>query len=358
MMLKISVARCALSIALVAPGFGAANPAAAQDRNMPAASQDAQAAPAEVSIPNTRRIVFTSKVNGHRYQIDVALPHAPPPPLGYPVLYVLDGYAYFASATEAARGNGNAPNAIVVGIGYPNDPAFIADVKARHGPPPPYAASLAPFHAAVSVERQLDLSLPASQEILDGQSLPGFGISKPSDVGGIGDFLKTIETEVKPRVAALAKVDTTNQALFGHSLGGLAVLQALFTQPDAFKTFIAASPSIWWADNAVLAGEADFAAKVESGAIHPRVLVTIGDGEEDVPKLPASMGVSQQQVEALIRKSRMIGNACDLVTRLKAMKGKPPYEVGDCAIFKDQHHGISPWPAIGLAISFAFPPLG
>jgi len=58
------------------------------------------------------------------------------------------------------------------------------------------------------------------------------------------DFLKVIETDMKPRVFALAPVDRGNQTLFGHSFGGLTVLEALFREPGAFRTFVAASPSI------------------------------------------------------------------------------------------------------------------
>jgi hypothetical protein len=41
--------------------------------------------------------------------------------------------------------------------------------------------------------------------------------------------------------AELVRVDADNQALFEHSIGGLAVTFALFTEPNAFRTFIAAS---------------------------------------------------------------------------------------------------------------------
>ncbi|HWE44827.1 MAG TPA: hypothetical protein VG407_02275 [Caulobacteraceae bacterium] len=56
-----------------------------------------------------------------------------------------------------------------------------------------------------------------------------------------------------------------------------------------------------------------------------------------------------------MKKSRMVGNACDLTARLKTLHGGARYEVADCAVFPDQGHGISPWPAMGRAVSFAFP---
>src|SRR5882672_11166036 len=88
---------------------------------------------AEVFIPNSRRIAITSKVNGHRYSIRVALPFVPAPSTGYSVLYVIDGDWYFGSAAEAAR-HDNAPGTVVVAIGYPDDSAFCKAVLQRRGP--------------------------------------------------------------------------------------------------------------------------------------------------------------------------------------------------------------------------------
>jgi predicted alpha/beta superfamily hydrolase len=311
--------------------------------------------PTEVAIPNTRHVEFTSAVNGHRYAIDVGIPLRPPPATGYRVLYVLDGFAYFASALEAVRANGNAPDVVVVGISYPHDAAFAAEVLLRHQPLHPYFQALPPARAAAGLQRGYDLTPPISDAKLAADALPGAPPEKASNYGGLDDFLQTIETEVKPRVASLVAIDRAHQALFGHSLGGLAVVHALFTEPQAFETFIAASPSIWWNDKAVLAGERNFAAQVASGAARPRVLVTVGAEEGKPPKLPPEEAANQKKFEAMARSSRMVGNACDLAGRLQRLHGTAPYEVADCAVFAGQHHGISPWPALGRAVQFAFP---
>ena len=106
----------------------------------------------------------------------------------------------------------------------------------------------------------------------------------------------------------------------------------------------------------MLAKEAAFTAKVTSGATHPRVLITVGGEESKAPTLPPSMDAAKPQIEALVVKARMVGNACDLAMRLKALKNAAPYEVADCAVFAGQQHGISPWPALGRAVTFAFSP--
>jgi predicted alpha/beta superfamily hydrolase len=312
--------------------------------------------PAEISIPNTRRLDFVSKVNQHRYSISVALPLLPPPAAGYRVLYLLDGYAYFATAVEATRSKLNAPDVIVVGIGYPDDAEFIRGVKERHAPLPAWMEELPSAASVFGLERFYDLSLPATDAELAAQNSSGLLVQKASSVGGLDDFLKTIESEIKPRVAALAPVDPANQAIFGHSLGGLAVVHALFVEPNAFRTFIAASPSIWWNRKVVLAGEAKFSAAVRAGQATPRVLITMGATEDVVEaKLGAKLGIDPVQFEAMIRDARMVENARELTQRLQALRGSAAYEVEDYALFDKQGHGISPWPALGRAIDFAFP---
>jgi uncharacterized protein len=330
--------------AVLASFIGAHAPAGAAPLRSAAAAANH---PAEVAVADSRRVTFVSRVNGHRYAIDIALPDMPPPPKGYPVIYVLDGDFYFASVAEAARVIGNAPQAIVVGIGYPHDPAWVASVFAKHRPLPAIFAAFPPFVAAVELERTYDLTLPLNAAQREDEADRGLPLAA-GDVGGVDDFLKTIETDVKPRVFALAPVDRGNQTLFGHSLGGLAVLEALFSEPDAFRTFVAASPSIWWGGGRVLRGEKAFSARVAAGRIAPRLLVTAGGEEESVAGLAPKIADE-------IRKLRMIGNACDLARRLKSLRGARGYEIADCAVFPRQDHGISVWPAIGRAIGFAFP---
>jgi uncharacterized protein len=317
------------------------------------AAPPASAAVAEVSVPNTRKVDFVSKVNGHRYSISVALPFEPAPAKGYGVLYVLDGYSYFASAAEIAR-PWNAPAVVVVGIGYPDDPAFVQSVMARRGPAPAVYGSLPASRIYPHLERGFDLTLPASGQVLEAESLKGFPKPKSENVGGLDDFLKTIETEVKPRVATLVPIDKANQAILGDSLGGLAVVHALFVEPNAFRTFIAGSPSIWWNNKAVLADEPKFAAAVSSGQASPRVLVTIGSTESTPPKVPASWGVDPADLDALIGRARMVENGAELVAWLKTLHGGAGYVVADYAVFDQESHATSPWPAMVRGISFAF----
>lgn len=306
-----------------------------------------------VTIANAEQMEFRSKVNGRRYSISVALPFAKPPERGFPVLYVLDGYCYFGSAVEAVRAR--SPEVVVVGIGYPDDSSYVESVLARHRPLPHWLTNEPPFNTAVTFERMYDLSLPASDEALAADLVPGFVLTG-KDVGGLNDFLKTIEAEVKPRVASRTMIDRGNQAIFGHSLAGLAVVHALFVEPHAFRSFIAASPAIWWNRKAVLEQEGRFCEAVRAGTAAPRVLLTMGS-EEGTPdaKVAAQLGMDFAQFGALLRKHRMVENARELTERLKTLRGSAEFEVEEYALFAKQDHGMSPWPALGRAVSFAFP---
>jgi predicted alpha/beta superfamily hydrolase len=308
--------------------------------------------PVPVTIPNSRAIEFTSKLNGHRYLLEFGLPTTPPPADGYPVFYVLDSEWYFGSAVEAARRM--APNVVVVGVGYPQDDRWVRDTLKRHAPLNPMFSSMAPRVAAIGLERNYDMSLPGSDAVLQAQALPGTAY-KSSGVGHVDDFLRIIETEVKPLVRATVHVNDGDQAIFGHSIGGEAVLRALFTEPTAFRTFIAASPAIWWSDNALLGGETAFDKVIESGAAHPRVLITVGALEETSPHLPPVLAANQAKLDSMYRDERMIGNACDLVKRLKALHAAAPSTVANCAVFPHQDHAAAPWPSLGLGMEFAFP---
>jgi hypothetical protein len=106
----------------------------------------------------------------------------------------------------------------------------------------------------------------------------------------------------------------------------------------------------------VLKDEAAFTAKVKSGAVHPRVLITVGSLEQQVPDLPPEMTAMKPEVERLVGKARMVDNARDLAARLQALNGQAPYKVADVAVFAEQQHGISPWPAIGRGVAFAIEP--
>jgi predicted alpha/beta superfamily hydrolase len=306
-----------------------------------------------VVIEKAVRVDFRSDSNHRAYSITVGFPLVPFPDKGCPVLYVLDGDWYFGSAVEAVRVY--APGAVVVGIGYPKDGPHVKSVLERHRHIPAYIQDQPASRTVAYLERFFDLTLPASDAILATDLGKTVQIGA-GDVGGLEAFLEVIETEIKPRVADRVPIDPSNQAIFGHSLGGLAVLHALFVAPNAFRTFIAASPSGWWSRKAVLGGEAKFTDAVQAGTATPRVLITMGSEEQTPdPKYAAKFGLDFEEQAALVRKHRMVENARELTGRLKALRGSGAFEVEEYTVFPRQHHNIAAWPALGRAVSFAFP---
>lgn len=297
-----------------------------------------RAAPA--SPPPARGIVaiegahfedFRSRVTNRDYRLFVSIPEGPAPKAGFPVVYVLDGNSHFYTAVSVARAQsmfGEIRPAIVVGIGYPVT-RFDEILKTRN----------------------LDLTTPITAEVL-GRMPPNPGLT-PENTGGLDAFLGMIETEVKPRIASLAPVNAANQTLFGHSLGGLAVIRALMTRPDSYRTFVSASPSLFWNDRAVLADAPALMERIRSGKSAPRVLLMAGALEgSSLGYRTGGAPMTQSQVDSLIGVTRMTDNPGELGRRLSEVKGRPGYRA-QTVIFPDESH-LSVIPAaISRAFNFA-----
>lgn len=199
---------------------------------------------------------------GEIYRIFVSFPiEGEPPADGYPVLYVLDGNASFASFAEARRLQEfyTVGKSIVVGVGYPTDKTY-------------------------DVRRLNDLTPP----LLDPPPTQWRWLAKYKS-GGRKEFLDFLTTNLRTEIGKRYKIDPERQALFGHSLGGLFGLYALYSRPDAFHSIIAASPSIEWNDQGVLTEERDFTARLTSGKIGKtsRLMIVVGDRDVDDDPEPA-----------------------------------------------------------------------
>jgi uncharacterized protein len=314
--------------------------------------------PSEVSIPLTQRVKFTSAINGKTYVLRIQVPSfAPPPQQGYPVVYLLDGDQYFGAATDINLSMSQ--HVVVVGIGYDliNEPASVAQIIGRKTDEPIGAAEIG---RAGSIVRNDDLTLPVAPENRrpDWQEL--------EKIGGMDAFLKVVENEIKPRVAAAAPVDAANATLFGHSAGGTAVLRALFTEPKAFRTFVSVSPAIWWNNRAVLADEAAFSKQVEVHGVAPRILITVGALEEPkdirviTPDQRAFLNSlppdRQAQVIAYKKKADswggMITNARNLGNRLARLQGDKNYRAR-FVLFAGEDHESSAFAALSRGMHFA-----
>jgi predicted alpha/beta superfamily hydrolase len=254
-----------------------------------------------VTLGGALQYDFTSRINSRDYRLFIYQAPALDPALTYPVLYVLDGNQYFAAATDMLKRlveqDSIAP-ALIVGIGYP----------------------------------EADVSIWQARRSSDMTPSPSIEAGEMRETGGAGLFMRVIEEEIKPFVAARYNADPERQVLFGHSFGGLFVLHTLFTQPRAFAAYVSSSPSIWYNDRAVLEQEAAFAASAE--ARNASLLLTSA-ADEQLAESP----------------ERMLDNASELAQRLAAAKLRV-----ERVVFQGEDHFTVPFAALNRALRFALPP--
>ncbi|HLI67103.1 MAG TPA: alpha/beta hydrolase-fold protein [Caulobacteraceae bacterium] len=295
---------------------------------MAKAKTKALPAQSPVALMGSTQFEMTSKISGRLFRIYLWRPPMDPPPEGYPVIVATDANLTFPiAATMAAATMMQTPKrALVVGVGYAADDFMTPQLRRTRDLTPPTPLDSIPRNAGLP---------PAREE----------------DYGGAEDFYRFIVEELLPAVSAVHQIDPTDRTLFGHSLGGLFVLRTLFDHPDAFRNFVASSPSIWWNDRALLADEAAFSKQVRAKAIAPRVLITMGALEQTPPKVPP-MGLTKRQMSALSRQARMVDNARELGARLGKLKG-PKGSVFRYVEFADEDHMSVVAAALSRTIKFA-----
>ncbi len=71
--------------------------------------------------------------------------------------------------------------------------------------------------------------------------------------GGNERFRKFLRDELKPMIAARYRT-TAESAIIGESLAGLFVIETFIVEPALFDGYIAADPSLWWNDQALVRG--------------------------------------------------------------------------------------------------------
>lgn len=137
----------------------------------------------------------------------------------YPVLYVLDGENFFVTAADMTdfmsggmNGNYAIPEMIVVGVVNTNRTSDMTPTHIVHG---------------------------------------AGGIGDWSSSGGAEPFLAFLEHELMPRIEHDYRT-LPYRVVAGHSLAGLAAVNAFQAHPSMFQASIALDPSLWWDDSYAL----------------------------------------------------------------------------------------------------------
>lgn len=282
-----------------------------------------------VTIEGSSEHIITSSVTGETLRILVWVPPGEAPAGGYPVLYAFDGGKHFGHLSDSAealvgraRFTGRTP-AMVVGIGYPAGDYTLG-------------------------RRNFDLTPPS-----DHYDMPERPNGKPWPKMGGGDlFLDTVEKDIKPFVRVHYPADPRRETLFGHSFGGLMVLRALFTRPDSYAGFVAASPSIWFNAKQILEDADAYLGAPKAGQRSPIPLrISVGGGEQTPHQWEANGRGGNEARVAWLTSNRMVDNARDLAEDIRRRA------VGDIAlefeVFPDEDHGSVVPAAIYRALVFA-----
>jgi hypothetical protein len=134
-------------------------------------------------------------------------------PQRYPVVYLLDGDAFFTTTTGVIQKLSEFPNLVcpeMIVVGIPN------------------------------TDRTRDLSPTASTTDNDRPAVV------PKAIGGGGEnFTAFLEKELIPYIDAHYPT-TAHRMLIGHSLGGLLVLNTLVHHPSLFDNYVAIDPTMFW----------------------------------------------------------------------------------------------------------------
>lgn len=269
------------------------------------------------SLRGQTRWQMQDDASGKAFTITVSAPKEGKYLERLPVIYVLDGDYHFNTVVEAVQFHATTHpqaqlrDAIIVGIGYPNG----TDIWSS---------------------RALDLTSAPTSVALP----PGFGEDH--------DLRRFITQTLRPKMNDNFPVDETREALFGHSFGGLFTLNTLRETSDAFDIYIAASPSLWWADKHFVRTQAPaLAAQLASG--EKALLLMVGRLEQ--PEGPAEKPARPSPLPGFDDRAQV-----DDVKQLEAMIERTTGREVPVVIFAGETHTSVVPAAASRAVRFVLEP--
>lgn len=249
--------------------------------------------------------VYSSEIVGDRFHIFVDLPkgYERDTSKRYPVLFLLDGNAYFDHVKDAVTIYGDKHSQpttpIVVGVGYEN--AYLMD-------------SL----------RVRDYTYPKAP-----------AIDSFSRSGGADLFYSFITEELIPHIDSCYRTDSTSRAIMGHSFGGYFALYSLLrdcnsngNERHGFDYYISASPSISYHNNYIVK---ELEKKLEhfSPMVFKtkKVYITMGEREldSDMNHLFRTLTNTLNEQEPLLLKTKVYRNTDHLGTAVQSFEDAIPF---------------------------------
>ena len=232
---------------------------------------------------------YIAQANAATYRISLWVPPGTPPEGGWPVVYVLDANTLFATFVEAIQRSGRRPDATGIGMA-----------------------------AVVGIAHADERMFATEHRYRDYTFEPSALIESKASSGGEA-FLIFIADQLVPELEAEFGFNPLRRSLFGHSLAGYFVLNALAVRPEIFGHYAAISPSVWWHREALIARlnrlNQDTAAHIGG------VLVAVGEWEgKPAPWLVGSEGLAQLLQRRGER--QMIANASAMADLLRGVLGE------------------------------------
>jgi predicted alpha/beta superfamily hydrolase len=235
------------------------------------APQSSESPLPNVTLPGTQVMSLKSSATGRDYDIYVRFPEElAQQNKKYPVLYVLDGQWDFKLLDSIYGGleyDGFVPEMIIVGITYSGANADYDSLRAMDYTP-----------------------------------------VRDSSVRGSGDapkFLTFLKDELIPFIESNYPADPAHRVLMGSSFGGLFTLYTLFTEPELFSGYVAASPAVTFGNRAIFQQEAEYASAHQDLPV--RLFISVGELESLAMPVVQFMGVvHDQEYTGLEMEARLI----------------------------------------------------
>lgn len=243
--------------------------------------------------PTARACRWRAKANGHDYRLTLWLPPGTPPADGFPLLCLLDGAALFGTAVETVLRASRRPQVTAINA-----------------------------TAVLAIGHDSEDLLPRALRERDyswGPAVPAAGVTS-AQTGGGPALLSFLLDELLPALGREWPLDSNRRTVYGHSLAGHFVLQALAERPDGFQRWAAISPSIWW-DPAGLRQRLGKALQGQGRAA--QVLLASGQWEAELPPWLDRHDPVHQALLARRAERDMAGHARALAADLSTWLGQP-----------------------------------